>query len=89
MTLPEPKEGSAMFARVTAYLAKNILVRLLIETFLAIFRRISWGDVIARLAMRSVKTGLRYLASRTENKVDDQLVEDIITSLEGKDVPRV
>lgn len=78
-----------MFARVTAYLAKNILVRLLIETFLAIFRRISWGDVIARLAMRSVKTGLRYLASRTENKVDDQLVEDIITSLEGKDVPRV
>lgn len=78
-----------MLTKLFAFLGQNIVTRLLVETFLAIFRRISWGDVLARLGMRLVKIGLRRVAARTANKVDDQLVEDIISSLERNDAPKV
>jgi uncharacterized membrane protein len=78
-----------MLSKVIAYITQSIVTRLLVETFLAVFRRISWGDVLARFGMRLIKSGLRRLAACTSNKVDDQLVEDIVASLERNDAPKV
>ena len=67
----------------------NVVVKLLIESLMAIFARIGWALVVERFLMRVVKIALRSLAARTTNTVDDELVEDIIASLEKRDLPKV
>lgn len=78
-----------MFANILAFLGQNLITKLLADTFLAIVRRIEWGDILVRLAMRMVKSGLRYIVAHTKNTVDDELAEDIIKSLEARDAPKV
>jgi hypothetical protein len=67
----------------------NIVVRLIVESLLALFARIAWAEVIERLLLRLIKRSLRKLASMTSNNVDDQLVEEVIASLENRALPRV
>lgn len=76
---------SSFFAALTG----NIAVKLLIESLMAIFARIGWSLVVERFLMRVIKIALRSLAARTTNTVDDGLVEDIIASLEKRDLPKV
>lgn len=78
-----------MLANIVAFLGQNLVTKLLVDTFLALLRRIEWGDILARLAMRMVKAGLRRLVASTKNTVDDELAEDIIKSLERRDAPKV
>lgn len=78
-----------MFANILAFLGQNLVTKLLADTFLAIVRRIEWGDILARLAIRMIKSGLRMLAASTQNTVDDELAEDIIKSLEERNAPKV
>lgn len=70
-------------------LVRNVVTKLLWEAFLALFRRVSWQQVIEHAAMRLVKIGLRHLAARTKNTVDDEIVEDIIAQLEQRGVDKV
>lgn len=78
-----------MFTKILTFLGQNIITKLLADTVLALLRRIDWGDILARLAMRMVKAGLRRLVASTKNTVDDELAEDIIKSLEGRNAPKV
>lgn len=78
-----------MLTKIVNLLFKNIASRFVVEALLAILRRISWAEVLERLLMRVIKRALRKLASMTANTVDDKLVEDIIASLEKRDLPRV
>lgn len=74
---------------ILAFLGQNLITKLLADTFLAIVRRIEWGDILTRLAMRMIKAGLRRVVAHTKNTVDDELAEDIIKSLEARDAPKV
>lgn len=67
----------------------NIVVRLLMESMLALVMKIAWAEVIERLLMRLVKRSLRRLAAMTTNDVDDKLVEDVIAGLEQRQLPKV
>ncbi len=78
-----------MLSTISNFLFKNIVSRLVIEAMMAIIRRISWAEVLERLLMRVIKKSLRKLASMTVNTVDDKLVEDIIASLEKRNLPKV
>lgn len=78
-----------MLTKIVNLLFKNIASRFVVEALLAIFRRISWAEVLERLLMRVIKKSLRKLASMTANTVDDKLVEDIIASLEKRNLPKV
>lgn len=78
-----------MLSTISNFLFKNIVSRLVIEAMMAIIRRISWAEVLERLLMRVIKKSLRKLASMTANTVDDELVEDIIASLEKRNLPKV
>jgi hypothetical protein len=78
-----------MLTNIVNLLFKNIASRFVIEALSAIVRRISWSEVLERLLMRVIKKSLRKLASMTANTVDDKLVEDIISSLEGRNLPKV
>lgn len=78
-----------MLSTISNFLSKNIVSRLVIEAMMAIIRRISWTEVLERLLMRVIKKSLRKLASMTVNTVDDKLVEDIIASLEKRNLPKV
>lgn len=78
-----------MLTAITNLLFKNIASRLFIEAFMAIFRRVTWAEVIERLLLRVIKKSLRKLANMTANTVDDKLVEDIVASLEKRNLPKV
>lgn len=78
-----------MLTKILAFLGQNLVTKLLADTFLAIVRRIEWGDILARLGMRMIKAGLRWVVAQTKNTVDDELAEDIIKSLESRDAPKV
>jgi hypothetical protein len=76
-------------SKIISLFTSNILVRLVVESLLATFKRIAWAEVIERLLLRLIKRSLRKLASMTSNNVDDQLVEEVIASLENRALPRV
>lgn len=76
-------------AFIKSLLVKNMATRLLWETILALFRRITWQEVLEHLAIRLVKKGLRWIASLSKNTVDDDVVELIISQLERRGVEDV
>lgn len=78
-----------MLNTIISAVFKNMFARFLAEAAMAVFRRIAWQEVIERLLMRVIKKSLRKLAKITVNDVDDQLVEDIIASLEKRNLPKV
>ena len=62
----------------------GILMLILKETFLSLIGRIAFKAIAERAITRVVVKGLKKLSTMTGNDVTDDIVKDILASLEGK-----
>jgi hypothetical protein len=64
----------------------TIALTLLKEILLAMIAKVGWRIVAERFITRVVVWGLQKLASMTTNAVATETVQDILQSLQGKDL---
>lgn len=64
----------------------NVLFNLLKETFMALLGKIAFKAIFERLLTRLLIKSLKSLAAMTTNTIDDATVDDIIKSLQGKNL---
>ena len=71
------------------WLLNTLLVKLTQEALLSLLGKLPWAAIIERLLSRLVVNGLRALAKRTTNTIDDATVEDVISQLKRTELPEI
>jgi hypothetical protein len=66
---------------------QGIIVGLVVESFKAMFAKVAWEVVAERATSRLTTLALRWLVGFTENKIDDELIEGIISDISDKSLP--
>lgn len=72
-----------------AWLLNTILMKAMQEALMSLLGKLPWGVIMERLLSRLIVAGLRNLASRTTNTLDDETVEDVINVLRRTDLPEI
>ena len=72
-----------------SFLLNTLLVKLTQEALLALVGRLPWAAIIERLVSRVVVAGLRKLASMSSNSLTQETVNDLIKSVESKELPEL